>query len=84
MKPSNLLVDVSGGNVKMADFGLSRMFDVPLKSYSHEIVTLWYRAPEVLLGSKDYGPAIDMWSVGCIFYELAHREPLFMAESEIG
>lgn len=48
------------------------------------MVTLWYRAPELLLGSRTYSPAIDMWSVGCIFAELVNREPLFRAESEIG
>ena len=57
---------------------------LPLKSYTHEVVTLWYRAPEVLLGSKIYSTAIDMWSIGAIFYELAHKKPLFAGDSEIG
>jgi len=67
LKPQNLLLDQERGILKIADLGLGRAFTVPLKSYTHEIVTLWYRAPEVLLGSTHYSIAIDMWSVGCIF-----------------
>lgn len=84
LKPSNLLIDESGENVKIADFGLSRSFGLPLKSYTHEVVTLWYRAPEILLGAKVYSTSVDIWSVGCILFELAHRKPLFYGESEIG
>jgi len=57
---------------------------LPLKSYTHEVVTLWYRAPEVLLGQKIYSTGIDLWSVGTIFYEMAHKRPLFYGDSEIG
>ncbi|KAF9587133.1 hypothetical protein IFM89_039650 [Coptis chinensis] len=68
LKPQNLLVDKDKGILKIADLGLGRAFTVPLKSYTHEvIVTLWYRAPEVLLGSTHYSTGVDMWSVGCIF-----------------
>ena len=84
LKPSNLLIDEDEKRVKIADFGLARSFGLPLKSYTHEVVTLWYRAPEVLLGSKVYSTGVDIWSLGCIFYELAHRKPLFYGESEIG
>jgi serine/threonine protein kinase len=53
LKPQNLLID-RDGNLKLADFGLARAFGIPLRTYTHEIVTLWYRAPEVLLGSRHY------------------------------
>jgi serine/threonine protein kinase len=84
LKPQNILVDLASGRVKVADFGLARSFLPPHKAYTDKVVTLWYRAPELLLGSRAYSPAIDMWSVGCIFGELVNREPLFRAESEIG
>ncbi|KAI4324563.1 hypothetical protein MLD38_030041 [Melastoma candidum] len=82
LKPQNLLVDKDKGVLKIADLGLGRAFTVPLKSYTHEIVTLWYRAPEVLLGSTHYSTAVDMWSVGCIFAEMARRQALFPGDSE--
>ena len=53
------------------------------KLTSTQVVTLWYRAPEVLLGSRHYSTAIDMWSVGCIFAEMAMKQPLFPGDSEI-
>ena len=82
LKPQNLLVDKDRGILKIADLGLGRAFTVPLKSYTHEIVTLWYRAPEVLLGSTHYSTAVDIWSVGCIFAEMARRQALFPGDSE--
>lgn len=82
LKPQNLLVDKDKGILKIADLGLGRAFTVPLKSYTHEIVTLWYRAPEVLLGSAHYSTAVDMWSVGCIFAEMVRRQALFPGDSE--
>ena len=84
LKPSNLLVNPAATQIKIADFGLARTMGPPLKTYTHEVVTLWYRAPEVLLGSKIYSTAIDMWSIGAIFFELAHKKPLFAGDSEIG
>nr|GMC85938.1 cell division control protein 2 homolog C [Ipomoea batatas] len=82
LKPQNLLVDKDKGILKIADLGLGRSFTVPLKSYTHEIVTLWYRAPEVLLGSTHYSTAVDMWSVGCIFAEMVRKQALFPGDSE--
>jgi cyclin-dependent kinase len=75
LKPQNMLVDESKEHplLKTADLGLGRHFSVPIKSYTHEIVTLWYRAPEVLLGCTHYAPAVDMWSVGCMFAELVRK-----------
>lgn len=83
LKPQNLLVDKERGLLKIADFGLGRAYTVPLKSYTHEIVTLWYRAPEVLLGATHYSTPVDIWSVGCIFAELSRRQPLFPGDSEL-
>ncbi|TRM66583.1 kinase-like domain-containing protein [Schizophyllum amplum] len=83
LKPQNLLIDASD-NLKLADFGLARAFGIPMRTYTHEVVTLWYRAPEVLLGSRHYSTGIDMWSVGCIFAEMAMQgAPLFPGDSEI-
>lgn len=73
LKPQNILID-SEGNVKIADFGLARSFTVPLPSLTHEVVTLWYRPPEILLGQKIYTPSIDIWSIGCIFGKLISRD----------
>eukprot|EP00123_Amoebidium_parasiticum_P001422 comp12503_c0_seq1/m.7461 comp12503_c0_seq1/g.7461 ORF comp12503_c0_seq1/g.7461 comp12503_c0_seq1/m.7461 type:complete len:296 (-) comp12503_c0_seq1:468-1355(-) len=82
LKPQNLLLDKEG-NLKLADFGLARAFGIPLPQYTHEVLTLWYRAPEILLGGKKYSTPVDIWSVGCIFAELANRRPLFPGDSEI-
>ena len=57
--------------------GLARAKSIPTKTYSNEVVTLWYRPPDVLLGSTEYSTPIDMWGVGCIFYEMACGRPLF-------
>ena len=83
LKPQNLLLD-SNLTVKLADFGLARAFGLPIGTLTHEVVTLWYRAPEVLLGQKAYSLPVDIWSVGCIFAEMAQRKPLFAGDSEIG
>ncbi|CAM6027546.1 unnamed protein product [Sphagnum balticum] len=83
LKLQNLLVDREKGLLKIADLGLARAFTVPLKSYTHEIVTLWYRAPEVLLGATHYSTPVDIWSVGCIFAELSRKSPLFPGDSEL-
>lgn len=82
LKPQNLLVE-NMKKIKIADFGLSRNFSVPLGKYTHEVVTLWYRAPEILLGAKSYSTPIDSWSVGCIFSEILSGRPIFCGESEI-
>lgn len=68
----------------LLDFvGLARAFTIPMKIYTHEIVTLWYRAPEILLGSLSYGTPVDIWSLGCIFGEMYQGWPLFHGDSEI-
>lgn len=82
LKPQNLLVDTVG-NIKLADFGLARAFNVPMRAYTHEVVTLWYRAPEILLGTKFYAGGVDVWSLGCIFAEMILKRSLFPGDSEI-
>lgn len=82
LKPANIMV-TSGGEVKIGDLGLARLFYKPLHSlYAGDkvVVTIWYRAPELLLGSKHYTPAVDMWAVGCIFAELLKLHPIFKGE----
>ncbi|KAI6215809.1 BMA-CDK-4, isoform b [Aphelenchoides besseyi] len=78
IKPQNILM--KNGRVKIADFGLSRNYGLHT-TFSPEVVTLWYRSPELLLQCK-YNTAVDIWSVGCIFAELYNREALFPAPSE--
>jgi len=76
LKPQNLLIN-GIGELKLADFGLARAKSVPIKTYSNEVVTLWYRPPDVLLGSVEYSTPIDMWGVGCIFSEMVSGRPIF-------
>jgi len=80
LKPQNLLINREGE--KLADFGLARAFGIPVRSYTHEVVTLWYRAPDVLMGSRKYSTPVDVWSIGCIFAEMANGRPLFAGTSE--
>ncbi|KAF2844919.1 cyclin-dependent protein kinase-like protein Ssn3 [Plenodomus tracheiphilus IPT5] len=82
LKPANIMV-TSSGKVKIGDLGLARLFYKPLQSlFSGDkvVVTIWYRAPELLLGSRHYTPAVDMWAVGCIFAELLSLRPIFKGE----
>eukprot|EP00744_Colponema_vietnamica_P003082 GILI01004766.1.p1 GENE.GILI01004766.1~~GILI01004766.1.p1 ORF type:complete len:314 (-),score=90.79 GILI01004766.1:85-975(-) len=81
LKPQNLLINREG-MLKLADFGLARAFGIPVRSYTHEVVTLWYRAPDVLMGSRKYSTPVDIWSVGCIFAEMVNGRPLFPGTSE--
>jgi cyclin-dependent kinase 16 len=81
LKPQNLLIN-SHGELKLADFGLARAKSVPIKTYSNEVVTLWYRPPDVLLGSVDYSTHIDMWGVGCIFYEMVTGHAIFPGSTD--
>jgi len=76
LKPQNLLISEIG-ELKLADFGLARAQSVPSHTFSSEVVTLWYRPPEVLLGSTHYSSPLDLWGVGCIFVELLTGAPAF-------
>jgi len=76
LKPQNLLINTRG-QLKLADFGLARAFGIPVNTFSNEVVTLWYRAPDVLLGSRTYNTSIDIWSAGCIMAEMYTGRPLF-------
>ncbi|KAJ3114861.1 cyclin-dependent serine/threonine protein kinase [Physocladia obscura] len=80
LKPQNLLIN-KRYELKLGDFGLARAFGIPVRSYSHEVVTLWYRAPDVLMGSRQYSTSIDIWSVGCIMAELASGRAIFPGQS---
>ncbi|KAF7724430.1 hypothetical protein EC973_001094 [Apophysomyces ossiformis] len=82
LKTSNLLLN-NRGEIKVADFGLARKYGSPMGNMTQLVVTLWYRAPELLLGGKEYTTAIDIWSIGCIFGELVNNEPLLPGRSEI-
>ena len=73
----------SEGNLKIIDFGLAKHYGSPNKCYSTGVITRHYRPPEVLFGSKYYGPSVDMWSAGCIFGELLLRMPLFPGTTDI-
>jgi len=81
LKPQNLLINREG-HLKLADFGLARAFGIPVRSYTHEVVTLWYRAPDVLMGSRKYSTPVDIWSVGCILAEMISGKPLFPGRTE--
>ncbi|CDF40825.1 Cyclin-dependent kinase E-1, CDKE-1 [Chondrus crispus] len=91
LKPSNILVTGQDkppnerGCVKIADFGLARLFQAPLRPLTDVdavVVTIWYRAPELLLGAKHYTKAIDLWAIGCIFAELITSKPLFQGQEK--
>ncbi|RKO97685.1 hypothetical protein CXG81DRAFT_28222 [Caulochytrium protostelioides] len=76
LKPQNILIN-SRMELKLGDFGLARAFGIPVNTFSNEVVTLWYRAPDVLLGSRTYSTSIDIWSAGCIMAEIYSGKPLF-------
>lgn len=83
IKGANLLID-NNGVLKIADFGLATFFQAdPKQPLTSRVVTLWYRAPELLLGSTEYGVAIDLWSSGCILAELFAGKPIMPGRTEV-
>lgn len=85
LKPANILITTSGV-VKLADFGLARELSAnkngQVNKYTNPVVTLWYRPPELLLGERNYGPAVDFWSLGCIMAEMWTRSPILRGHTE--
>ena len=67
LNPQNLLIDKEKGHIKSADFDLARAFGISIKTLTHEVLTIWYRAPEILLGQKEYSNPVDILSLGLIF-----------------
>ncbi|KAL3651899.1 Cyclin-dependent kinase D-1 [Castilleja foliolosa] len=82
MKPNNLLIG-PGGQLKLADFGLARLFGSPGRRFTHQVFARWYRAPELLFGVKQYGPGVDVWAAACIFAELLLRRPFLQGNTDI-
>ncbi|OMO50864.1 hypothetical protein CCACVL1_30188, partial [Corchorus capsularis] len=82
MKPNNLLIG-SNGQLKLADFGLARIFGSPDRKFTHQVFARWYRAPELLFGTKQYGAGVDVWAAACIFAELLLRRPFLQGTSDI-
>ncbi|GBG67532.1 hypothetical protein CBR_g663 [Chara braunii] len=82
LKPNNLLISHTG-ELKLADFGLARILGSPDRKLTSQVFARWYRAPELLFGSRQYGPAVDLWAAGCVFAELILRRPVFPGSSDI-
>uniref|UniRef100_A0A0N4ZT45 Cyclin-dependent kinase 7 n=1 Tax=Parastrongyloides trichosuri TaxID=131310 RepID=A0A0N4ZT45_PARTI len=82
LKPNNLLIN-SNGRVKITDFGLARYYGSPNKQYTCQVITIWYRPPELFYGASNYSGSIDIWSVGCIIAELLLRTPIFPGKSDL-
>ncbi|XP_043931044.1 cyclin-dependent kinase 15 [Protopterus annectens] len=82
LKPQNLLISYLG-ELKLADFGLARAKSIPSQTYSSDVVTLWYRPPDVLLGATDYSTALDIWGAGCIFIEMLQGLPAFPGVTDV-
>merc|ERR1712013_469983 len=78
LKPQNILMDFATQSAKVTDFGLSRAVVLPKREWTHEVVTLWYRPPEVLLGCDAYTVTVDSWAIGCIFAELLNDDKVLL------
>ncbi|TKR88882.1 hypothetical protein L596_013057 [Steinernema carpocapsae] len=83
LKTANIMIS-AGGVIKIGDFGLAKPFNSHMERFTPNVVTLWYRCPELLLGERNYGTAIDMWSAGCIMGELLNKKPIMQSNTEQG
>lgn len=81
IKGSNILID-NKGQLRITDFGLARKVK-PEHDYTNRVITLWYRPPELLLGSTKYGPEVDMWGCGCVLVELFNKSAIFQGQNEL-
>jgi len=82
LKPQNLLIKLDSLELKLADFGLGKSCGIPVNKLTSEVVTLWYRAPDILLGNNNYGNGVDLWAVGCIFAEMVTGKPLVAGRND--
>eukprot|EP00940_MAST-03C_sp_MAST-3C-sp2_P001786 g1786.t1 len=82
LKPNNLMLG-KDNQLKLIDFGCAKTYASPGRKYASEVVTLWYRSPELLFGSTMPSPGLDMWSIGCIFAEVLNRDALLKGKSEL-
>lgn len=82
IKPNNLLI-AADGEVKLADFGLARSFSDPYRVMTHQVITRWYRPPELLYGARYYSGAVDIWSMGLVFAELVLRTPFVAGNTDM-
>ncbi|KAJ1503548.1 Cyclin-dependent kinase-like 2, partial [Coelomomyces lativittatus] len=82
IKPENILVTTTG-IIKLCDFGFARTLAGPGANYTDYVATRWYRSPELLVGDTEYGKPVDVWAIGCIFYEILTGQPLFPGDSDI-
>ena len=83
LKPNNLLIS-DEGVLKITDFGLAKAFGSPNRVLTHQVVTRWYRCPELLFGARLYGTGVDVWAVGCIMAELLLRVPFLQGDTDLG
>lgn len=84
IKPDNMLINSQTATLKLADFGLSKQLFVPHAPLSPQVQTLWYRAPELILGYRSYSFAVDVWAAGCVFFEMLTGRILFANSCEVG
>lgn len=82
IKPENILLSARLGQVKLCDFGFARMLN-PGENYTDYVATRWYRAPELLVGDTNYGTAVDVWAIGCVFAELVRGDALWPGRSDV-